>query len=160
MHKHLWGDFHYVITGKDAKGGVTFEGGWQNIAASACTAKFASSRNIFEELDAPGEWFLDAKNRTLYFYPPKDVDLKAAVVEAVQHRTLVEFRGDQREPVAHVHLKGFVFRHSTRTFMDTKEPLLRSDWTIYRGGAIFFQGPRIAPSKTAPSSSSAAMGSS
>jgi len=24
--------------------------------------------------------------------------------------------------------------------MDTKEPLLRSDWTIYRGGAIFFQG--------------------
>ena len=28
--------------------------------------------NIFEELDAPGEWFLDAKTGTLYFYPPPD----------------------------------------------------------------------------------------
>ena len=26
--------------------------------------------NIFEELDAPGEWFLDAKTATLYYYPP------------------------------------------------------------------------------------------
>ena len=24
--------------------------------------------------------------------------------------------------------------------MDTKEPLLRSDWTIYRGGALLFNG--------------------
>ena len=24
--------------------------------------------------------------------------------------------------------------------MDTREPLLRSDWAIYRGGAIFFNG--------------------
>ena len=24
--------------------------------------------------------------------------------------------------------------------MDTKEPLLRSDWTIYRGGAILLTG--------------------
>jgi hypothetical protein len=140
MHKHLWGDFHYVITGKDATGGVTFEGGWQNNRRLGMHDKIRFVENIFEELDAPGEWFLDTKNRTLYFYPPKDVDLKAAVVEAVQHRTLVEFRGDQKDPVTHLRLQGFVFRHSTRTFMDTKEPLLRSDWTIYRGGAIFFQG--------------------
>src|ERR1700730_15112800 len=140
MHKHLWGDFHYDITGKDATGAVTFEGGWQNNRRLGMHDKISFVENIFEELDAPGEWFLDAKNRTLYFYPPKDVDLKAAAVEAVLHRTLVEFRGDQKDPVTHVRLKGFVFRHSTRTFMDTKEPLLRSDWTIYRGGAIFFQG--------------------
>jgi hypothetical protein len=37
-------------------------------------------------------------------------------------------------------LRGFIFRHAARTFMDTKEPLLRSDWTIYRGGAVFFNG--------------------
>ena len=30
MHRNMWGDFHYVITGKDAKGNVTYEGGWQN----------------------------------------------------------------------------------------------------------------------------------
>ena len=27
--------------------------------------------NVFEELDAPGEWFLDKKNCKLYLYPPK-----------------------------------------------------------------------------------------
>ena len=27
--------------------------------------------NVFEELDAPGEWFLDKKNSKLYLYPPK-----------------------------------------------------------------------------------------
>src|SRR5271169_2452286 len=140
MHKHLWGDFHYAITGKDATGAVTFEGGWQNNRQSGMHKQFRFVENIFEELDAPGEWFHDAKNRTLYFYPPKDVDLKTAIVEAVQQRNLIEFRGDLKEPVAHVHLKGFLFRHSSRTFMDNKEPLLRSDWTIYRGGAIFFQG--------------------
>src|ERR1035441_5852249 len=31
---------------------------------------------------------------------------------------------------------GLTFRHAARTFMDNKEPLLRSDWTVYRGGAI------------------------
>jgi hypothetical protein len=33
-----------------------------------------------------------------------------------------------------------VFRQAARTVMDTREPLLRSDWAIYRGGAIFFNG--------------------
>ncbi len=140
MHAIMWGDFHYAITGKDANGAVTFEGGWKNNRQSGMHKQYRFVENVFEELDAPGEWFLDAKNRTLYFYPPKDVDLKTATVEAVQQRNLIEFRGALKEPVAHVHLKGLLFRHSSRTFMDTKEPLLRSDWTIYRGGAIFFQG--------------------
>lgn len=28
-------------------------------------------RNLFEELDSAGEWFLDRQTRTLYFWPPK-----------------------------------------------------------------------------------------
>ena len=30
--------------------------------------------NVLEELDAPGEWYLDRKNNRLYFYPPKKID--------------------------------------------------------------------------------------
>jgi hypothetical protein len=29
--------------------------------------------NIFEELDAPGEWYLDRKNGLLYFWPPEPI---------------------------------------------------------------------------------------
>ena len=96
--------------------------------------------NIFEELDAPGEWFLNPKTHTLYFYPPAGLDLKKAVVEATRLRTLVEFRGDEEHPVKWITLRGLIFRQAARTVMDTKEPLLRSDWAIYRGGAIFFNG--------------------
>jgi hypothetical protein len=53
---------------------------------------------------------------------------------------LIEFRGEPQSPVRHVQLRGLTFRHAARTFMDTNEPLLRSDWTIYRGGAVFFDG--------------------
>ena len=96
--------------------------------------------NVFDELDAPGEWFLNSKTHTLYFYPPAGLDLKNAVVEATRLRTLVEFRGDEEHPVKWITLRGLIFRQAARTVMDTKEPLLRSDWAIYRGGAVFFNG--------------------
>ena len=91
-------------------------------------------------MDAPGEWFLNSKTHTLYFYPPAGLDLKNAVMEATRLRTLVEFSGDKEHPVKWITIRGLVFRHAARTVMDTREPLVRSDWAIYRGGAIFFNG--------------------
>ena len=140
MHRHLWGGFHYVITGKDEKGNVTYEGGWQNNRRMGMHGQYRFVENIFEELDAPGEWYLDGKTHTLYFYPPAGVNPATAVFEAVRLRHLVEFRGTSQAPVRFITLKGLTFRHAARTFMDTKEPLLRSDWTTYRGGAIFYTG--------------------
>jgi hypothetical protein len=140
MHPALWGDFTWRITGKDAQGGVTMAGGWQNNRGGAIHQQIRFAENIFEELDAPGEWFLDAKTHTLFFYPPAGLDLKQATVEATRLRSLVEFRGSETQPVRYVTLRGLTFRHAARTVMDTKEPMLRSDWAIYRGGAILFEG--------------------
>ena len=140
MHPSLWGDFTWRITGKDARGEVTKEGGWQNNRGGAVHRSIRFVENIFEELDARGEWFLDAKTHTLYFYPPAGLDLKTATVEATRLRTLIEFRGDEAKPVRFVTLRGITFRHAARTVMDTREPLMRSDWAIHRGGAIFFNG--------------------
>jgi len=39
-----------------------------------------------------------------------------------------------------VTFEGLTFRHAARTFMDNKEPMVRSDWTTYRGGAVFLNG--------------------
>ena len=140
MHPALWGDFTWRITGKDAQGGVTKEGGWQNNRGGAVHQEIRFVENIFEELDAPGEWFLNAKTHVLYFYPPAGLDLPKATVEATRLRSLVEFRGSEEKPVRFVTLRGLTFRHAARTVMDTKEPLLRTDWAIYRGGAIFYEG--------------------
>lgn len=140
MHPAFWGDFTWRITGKDANGEPTLEGGWQNNRGAAAHRDVRFVENIFEELDAPGEWFLNQETHTLYFYPPAGLDLKKAIVEATRLRSLVEFCGDQANPVRFVTLKGITFRQAARTVMDTREPLLRTDWAIYRGGAIFFNG--------------------
>lgn len=140
MHSARWGGYHYRITGKDAAGNVTYEGGWQNNRQMGMHKDFRMVENIFEELDAPGEWFHNAKTNTLYFMPEADMDLGKAAVEVVRLRHLVEFQGSSKQPVKHVTLQGFTYRHAARTFMDTKEPLLRSDWAIYRGGAVLLTG--------------------
>ena len=140
MHAALWGDMHWRILGKKSDGTLDFEGGWQNNRPSPMHPEFRCVENIREELDAPGEWYHDARTGTLYFFPPAGTDLKSVTVEVVRLRHLIEFNGSQASPVKFITLRGLTFRHAARTFMDNREPLLRSDWTTYRGGAVMFDG--------------------
>jgi hypothetical protein len=140
LHQYLWGDMHFQITGKDTQGNLTYEGGWQNNRPKPMHAQYRFVENIFEELDSPGEWFLDETKNILYFYPPVSTDLSNAVVETVRLKHLAEFQGSEAKPVKWITLKGFTFQHAARTFMETRDPLLRSDWRIYRGGAVFLNG--------------------
>lgn len=140
IHRASWGGYHYLITGKDAQGDVTYEGGWQNNRQMGMHKDFRMVENIFEELDAPGEWFHNAATGTLFYKPASGVDLSKAKVEVVRLRHLVEFIGSKESPVKFITMQGFVVRHAARTFMDTKEQMLRSDWAIYRGGAFLLTG--------------------
>jgi hypothetical protein len=140
MHRAHWGDMHYRITGKDAQGNLKYVGGWQNNRPTGMHNSHRFVENIFEELDAPGEWYLNSKTGLLYFYPPQGVDLSKAKIEGARLAHLIELRGTREAPVHHVTFRGLRLTHTARTFMDNKEPLLRSDWTTYRGGAIFITG--------------------
>ncbi len=140
MHAYEWGDMHWRVLGKKSDGTLELEGGWQNNRPSPMHPTYRFVENVFEELDAPGEWYHDAGRRILYLMPPRDTDLATAAVEAVRLRHLVEFAGTREAPVRFITLRGLTFRHAARTFMDNKEPLLRSDWTVYRGGAVVFNG--------------------
>src|ERR1700683_3340144 len=76
LQRSLWGSMHYRITGKNADNTLQYEGGWQLSASNQPMHKeYVFVENIFEELDAPGEWFLDEQSSTLYFYPPAGLDL-------------------------------------------------------------------------------------
>ncbi len=46
--------------------------------------------NLLEELDAPGEWYLDRGANRLYFYPPKKLTEKDSIVLSMQEKPLVE----------------------------------------------------------------------
>jgi hypothetical protein len=140
MHAYLWGDMHWKINGKVSPDSLDYTGGWQNNRPSAMHPRYRMVENIFEELDEPGEWYYNNHEKTLYFYPAGDTDLKTASVEVVRLKHLIEFQGNRELPVRFVNLEGFTFRHAARTFMENNEPLLRSDWTTYRGGAVFYNG--------------------
>ena len=140
MHRHEWGDFHYRILGKSTDGSVPFEGGWQNNRRMGMHPRYRMVENVFEELDAPGEWFHNPQENLLFLFPPAGTDLDHATLEVVRLRHLVEFRGSPDQPVRFITLRGLTFQHAARTFMDNKEPLLRSDWTTYRGGAVLLEG--------------------
>jgi len=140
LSSHRWGSLHYRITGVDEKGNLKLEGGDQINRNSSLHKQYRFVENIFEELDAPGEWYLDTSKGVLYFMPPKGVDIAKARVEAVVLKKLVEFRGSIDKPVRNIHLRGLTLTHTTRTVLEKYEPLLRGDWSIVRAGAVFFEG--------------------
>ncbi|MDA3929832.1 MAG: PDZ domain-containing protein [Prolixibacteraceae bacterium] len=140
MHVSDWGDFHYRITGKDENGNLSMKGGWQNNRPYGLSAENRMVENIFEELDTPGEWYFNAVEAILYYYPMPDENIDEARFEVAQLKHLMEFRGSEQSAVKNITIKNIEFTQTARTFMEKYEPLLRSDWTIYRGGAVIFEG--------------------
>ena len=140
MHSAGWGGYHYKITGKDKNNKVQYKGGWQNNRQMGMHKNQRFVENIFEELDVAGEWYHNAAEKKIYFMPPEGVDVNTSVFEAARLATLIELKGSKQTPVKHLELKGLTFRHAIRTFMLSKEPLLRSDWTIYRGASVLLEG--------------------
>lgn len=136
MHAALWGDMHWRIRGRNSDGTLKLEGGWQNNRPSAPHPVYRYVENLREELDAPGEWFYDCRSQELAIIPPPDVDLASATIESVRLRELLSIRGTAASPVRDVIVRNVTFRQSARTFMDNRERLLRSDWTLCRSGAV------------------------
>jgi hypothetical protein len=140
LHASEWGDFHYIITGKNDKNELTLEGGWQNNRRMGMHEKHRFVENVFEELDTVNEWYYDKKTKTLYYYPPDGLDITTAKFETPQIAHLFEFKGSEKKPVTNIIIESLALTKTLRTFMQNKEPLLRSDWTIYRGAAVLFDG--------------------
>ncbi len=139
LHRAEWGGYHYIITGVDASGNAVLEGGWQNNRQMGLHAQHRFVENIREELDAPREWFFDAERHMLYFKPLPGETPPARIAYA-SLKELIVIKGSEKTPVKNIVLRNLQFTGNARTFMLTKEPLLRSDWTIYRGGAVLLEG--------------------
>lgn len=137
MHTAHWGGVHDRITAVAPDGKVTTEGGWGNNRGLKMHESERFVENIEEELDAPDEWFFDAKTHTLSLIPAAGIDLAKAEVVASRTESLIELRGTKEAPVTHVKLSGLIFSQTARTFMKTREALQRSDWMIHRGGVVF-----------------------
>ena len=54
-------------------------------------------RNVLEELTAPGEWYLDESDDTLYFYPPDAAAPEDVEVYVPTAEHLIELRGERQQ---------------------------------------------------------------
>jgi hypothetical protein len=140
LHAGEWGSFDYQIKARKANGELVMEGGYQNNRPNELHKERRFIENIFEELDAPNEWFFDRKSSTLYYYPEPGLDLNNVRIEVSRFKNSFELIGTAEKPLKNVTLSNITFLHNERSFMETKEPLLRSDWTVYRGGAVLLDG--------------------
>ncbi|WP_299668786.1 right-handed parallel beta-helix repeat-containing protein [uncultured Polaribacter sp.] len=139
MHRGRWGGFHYEITAVKEDGTLALKGGHQNNRPSPMHEEYRMVENIFEELDTEKEWYLDKVNHKLYVWKG-DRDLTDAKIEVSVLKHLIEIKGSLENPVKNVSISGINFQHASRTFMEPYHQLLRSDWTIYRGGALLLDG--------------------
>ncbi|MBE0699318.1 MAG: right-handed parallel beta-helix repeat-containing protein, partial [Anaerolineaceae bacterium] len=98
--------------------------------------------NVFEEIDAPGEWYLDKTEGFLYYFPDENVDLASAIVEIPILDQIVQFKGTQQNPVHHIVLDGFRFTHTASTFLKSYTIPSLSDWSIHCGGSVYLEGTR------------------
>lgn len=129
MHRHEWGGYIYRIDGKNEDGTLALSGGWQNNRQMGMHDRYRYAENIREEMTDAGEWYFDEKEMRIYVRLCEGDDLDDAEIAVSRGFFILD-------GCENVTVENITFERSVRTFMDTKEPLLRSDWTIYRGGGV------------------------
>lgn len=104
--------------------------------------------NAREELDAPGEWYLDREEGFLYFYPPEGCEsadaLNAKTVTAPVNDRLLDLRN-----VRGIEFRGLIFENAQREIacVTASEDVVLADCTIRNAGcysstALAFQNCR------------------
>ena len=134
LHGKTWGDLHYRIKGRKVDGSLDMEGGWQNNRPSQPHRRFRYVENIREELDAPGEWYYDRGKKELLVIPLDGEEPKTLHYASLP--TLLQVSGEG------VTVSNITFTGTLRTFMDNKERMFRSDWTICRRAAVEFSSAK------------------
>jgi len=72
--------------------------------------------NALEELDEPGEWYLDQQQRLVYYYPfQRDGDLNQAEVFVPRVEFLLRIDGSPLRPVQNLRFEGITFQHGNWT---------------------------------------------
>lgn len=139
LHENRWGGVQVPILGKNPDGSLILGEGVGNNRPSKPHPKYRYVENLFEELDTPGEWYMNGGTSTLYFMPPPDVHLSEATFAVSGVARMFDIRGDNQSPVRYVDILGLTLGHAGSSFLQSTEPLLRSDWMMAREAAIHLE---------------------
>eukprot|EP01137_Pigoraptor_chileana_P024016 Opistho-2@91291 len=145
FHYHHWGGWQFRIDSHNETAN-TFQwtyGGFQEARGEPLGGTEYYIENLLEELDAPGEWYLDYKTNNLYYYP-NSTNFQSAVYTASGLETIIRIEGDKKEPVRNVSIHGLTFTQTAPTFMKAYEAPSGGDWSVHRGATLFIEGCEFA----------------
>lgn len=95
-----------------AEGVIAISG--KEAAVEVCSGDRYFVENILEELDSPGEWYLDRAGRKLYLWPKTPLTDQSQVI-APRLTRFVEFCGTKEHPVQFLRLCGLTFQETDYT---------------------------------------------
>lgn len=140
LHVNLWGGESYIITSKSSDNVVTLKWVGDHGLGDKIHPTYRMVENVFEELDAPGEWFYRKSTGQLFFYPPDGTDLSTAKIEMASLDGLIVIKGTKASPVKYLRFSGITFTHTHRTLFDMPYTRLQvGDWTVARAGVIWVE---------------------
>eukprot|EP00475_Leptophrys_vorax_P015852 TRINITY_DN2221_c0_g2_i1.p1 TRINITY_DN2221_c0_g2~~TRINITY_DN2221_c0_g2_i1.p1 ORF type:complete len:787 (-),score=214.49 TRINITY_DN2221_c0_g2_i1:1749-4109(-) len=98
--------------------------------------------NVFDELDAPNEWYFSTSENKLYYFHNATTGVAPTGLEfvATQVKTLINVQSPQQKPVENLKLVGLGFRDTAYTYMDPHGVPSGGDWALQRSGAVFLEG--------------------
>ena len=109
----VWTESHLPIKSIDREKGVVTTR--LRSAMNACDVSASSHYyydNVYEELDEPGQWYLDRSESLLYYLPCDGESLENTEVVAPRLVHALEVAGTKEQPVSHVHFIGITFRNT------------------------------------------------
>ena len=98
--------------------------------------------NVFEELDTPGEWYLNRDTGNLHYWPRSDENMKAAKVIAPVTDEILRLAGrpEQGKFVHDLTFEGLTFAHCGAAFPEDGYPERQSE--VFVPGAVRWTGAR------------------
>jgi hypothetical protein len=98
MHAARWGGYHYRITGKNPDGSLAYEGGWQNNRQMGMHDRIPHGGKHLRGTRRAGGMVPRHKEPRAVLHAAGGLDLRAARIEVVRLRSLVDFRGARKPP--------------------------------------------------------------
>lgn len=139
FHNGHWGNWMFTIDHVNATSNTIYfgRGGIQEARGSNAGAEFYVE-NILEELDSPGEWYVDSESGILYYYA-NSTDFNPEITVS-QIPYLISIDGTKEHPAKDIHITGITFSYTSSTFMREYAVPSAGDWSIHLGAAIMTKG--------------------
>ena len=88
--------------------------------------------NVLEELDEPGEWVLNTKQRKVYLWPRGNFQVMAPqLIELIRVEGEIDRHGPEDVPVRNLRFRGLTFMHGDRYTLIKEDAGLQHDWDMW-----------------------------